>query len=800
MTFSPRSLNVRIALYFIGLLAAVQLITHLVVHQANDRIASAHTRAELDRGERVLRRSIEERGTRLQQAVRLLVSDFAFRKTVTAGDPATMQSALDNHGVRLGANAGLVISDTGRIVASFGLPASASPDTLSQLVKAIEQKEDQTWIALIGGKAFQFAVAPVLVPDPYGWVAFGFVLDDRVAADLKQLVDLEISFLAQDAAGQYIISASSLTLAQRQILQQQVARQTFTPGAWSAMNLAGHPYATSGVKLDNEPSVKAAALVQKSIEESIAPFQKISVVLSVVALIGALAGIICSVWIAGAIAKPIQVLTEVTNRIRRGEKLVTVPTHFAGEIGELATGFDQMNQEIEKREAEILRLAFVDPLTQLANRAGLMKAAVEAHNNVQRDALAQPNHGTVIAIALLDIARLQHINDGLGYSVGDRVIKAVASRLQKSARANETVARTQGDGFAWLMHDIDADAINRRLLTLIEDFAAHPIDIEDQTIDVQVHVGWALARSDQNDASEVFRRAEIALHAASVRQLSPIRHELSMDIDSGSQLGLLSELRNAVARDEFVLYYQPKLTLDGKPAGVEALVRWNHPTRGFLAPGAFIEFAEKTGNIRAITRRLIEHAAKQSARWGKMGLDICIAVNVSAHDLQDETFPQFVAKTLQDQGACADRLKLEITERALLENFAAAERALTQLGDTGIHTALDDYGTGYATLTHLSRLPVSELKIDRSFITDLTIDSRNFAIAITTVELAHRLGMRAVAEGVETVEELNALQKTGCDEVQGYLFGKPMSADSLTEWWKTRNVAYSTIKRVKDFV
>jgi diguanylate cyclase (GGDEF)-like protein len=798
VTFSPRSLHVRIALYFIGLLAAVQLITHLVVHQANDRIASAHTQAELAQGERVLRRSIEERGTRLQQAVRVLVSDFAFRKTVTAGDPATMQSALDNHGVRLGANVGLVISDTGRIVASFGLPATASPETLSQLVKAIEQKEDQTWIALIGGKAFQFAVAPVLVPDPYGWVAFGFVLDDRVAADLKQLVDLEISFLAQDAAGHYIISASSLTPVQREILQQQVASQAFRPGAWPAMNLAEQPYATSGVKLDNESSVKAAALVQKSIEKSIAPFQKISVVLSIVALVGALAGIICSVWIAGAIAKPIQVLTEVTNRIRRGEKSVTVPTHFAGEIGELATGFDQMNQEIEKREAEILRLAFVDPLTQLANRAGLMKAAAEAQDDIHTT--AQPNHGTVIAIALLDIARLQHINDGLGYSVGDRVIKAVALRLQKSARSNETVARTQGDGFAWLMHDTDAAAINRRLLTLIEEFAAHPIDIEDQTIDVQVHVGWALARSNQNDASEVFRRAEIALHAASVRQISPIRHELTMDIDSGSQLGLLSELRHAVARDEFVLYYQPKLTLDGKPAGVEALVRWNHPTRGFLAPGAFIEFAEKTGNIRAITRRLIEHAAKQSTRWEKMGLDISIAVNVSAHDLQDETFPLFVAQTLQDHGARADRLKLEITERALLENFAAAERALTQLGDAGIHTALDDYGTGYATLTHLSRLPVSELKIDRSFITDLTIDSRNFAIAITTVQLAHRLGMRAVAEGVETVEELNALQKTGCDEVQGYLFGKPMSADSLTEWWKTRNAAYSTIKRAKDFV
>jgi diguanylate cyclase len=785
----PRSLHLQIALYFIGLLGCVLLATNYIVYDANSRIASAHTSAEVNQGERVLRRLLEERGARYQQAVRVLVSDFAFRKTVAAGDPATMQSALDNHGARLRADAGLVVSDSKRIIASFGLPSNVPPATLAKLVQTIEQKEDQPWIALIGGKAVQFAVAPILMPDANGWAAFGFVLDDRVAAELKQLTELDMSFLAMEANGHYRISASTLAPAQREQLQQKVGQQPFAPGPWPPVTLAGQAHATTGVLLDNDKNSRAAVLIQKSVEESVAPFRKLSMILLAVAIAGALASGFFSMWIARAIAKPIQVLTEVTNRISKGERSVNVPTHFTGEIGQLASGFEQMSQEIEKREAEILRLAFVDPLTQLANRAGIMRAVAEA--------LARPSDSVCTAISVLDIARLQHINDGLGYRVGDQVIKAVAARISSLARPHEMVARTEGDGFAWLMRDASAEAIEARLRALIEDFVSTPVDIGDQAIDVHLHAGWAVSRAGRDDSSGLFRRAEIALHAACVRQISPVRHEATMDVDSGPMLGLLSELRRAVARDEFVLHYQPKLTIDGKPVGVEALVRWNHPIRGFLGPDAFIEFAEQTGSIRGITRNIVVNALKQSLQWEKQGLDIAIAVNISARDLQDESFPDFVNTALKRESARPELLKLEVTERALLDNSGAAERTLKQLGAAGVQVALDDYGTGYATLTHLSQLPVSELKIDRSFITNLTPDSRNFAIALTTVELAHRLNMRVVAEGVETVEELNALRKTGCDEVQGYLFGKPMPASELPEWWQTRLAAYGTIQRAK---
>lgn len=795
---SRNSLHVRIALYFIGLFAAVQLITHFVVHNANMRIASAHTAEQLNRGERVLRRLLDERGASSGQAVRILVADFAFRKAVAAGDPATMQSALDNHGARLRSDIGFVVSDNKQIMARFGLPKSISSEAIEQVIQNIEQQEDLPWVALIGGRAILFAVAPILMPDANGWAAFGSVLDDRVATDLKNLTDLDISFLATGATGQYQISGSTLVPAERTQLQARLAGEGLTAGQWPEIELDGHAYATSGFSLESDTHLKnvrnasAAILVQKSVEQSTAPFKHLSVILSVVSFVGALAGMLCSVWIARAIAKPIRVLTEVTNRIRRGEKAVAVPRHFTGEIGELATGFVQMNLEIDKREEEILRLAFVDPLTQLANRAGLMQA-------VDRMAIQTPGiDSSWVAIVSLDIARLQQINDSLGFTVGDQVIKAVAARLKNFSRAGEVVARIEGDGFAWLVLDTKVAAIDLRLRVVLDDFASHPINVKNHNIDVQLHAGWAASRAVENNTDELFRRAEIALHVASTRRISPVRHEQSMDIDSSSQLGLLSALRRAVIQGDLILHYQPKLTINGKPVGVEALLRWNHPSKGLIGPSEFIEFAEQTGSIRAITRHAVQQAIRQSVIWEKIGLYIPIAVNISAHDLQDESFTDFVTDLLKSAVARPALLKFEITERALMDNLATAERALKQLGAAGIEVALDDYGTGYAALTHLSRLPVSEIKIDRSFVSGLTVDSRNFAITLTTVELAHRLKMRVVAEGVETVEELTALRKTGCDQVQGFLFGKPLPAEELRDWWQARLAAYVTIERARE--
>ncbi len=312
-----------------------------------------------------------------------------------------------------------------------------------------------------------------------------------------------------------------------------------------------------------------------------------------------------------------------------------------------------------------------------------------------------------------------------------------------------------------------------------------PLHVVKQSLDVRIHVGWAQLRDDGFDLSTIMRRADMALNVAKSRQVPTVRFDHAMEADTHTHFALLSDLKIAVAQNELELCYQPKISMLGKAVGLEALLRWNHPRRGLIMPDAFIGIAEQTGAVREVTRYVIAKAVQQQAQWVSNGLRQPIAVNISARDLQDDSFPRFVANMLAEHGVAAALLRFEITERALMDNLDAAAQTLRALQQIGIRVSLDDYGTGYATLTHISQLPVSELKIDRSFVTDLTADTRNFAIVLSTVQMGHRLGMTVVAEGVETMAELDAVRESGCDEVQGYYFSKPLVASEVEQWMRS---------------
>jgi diguanylate cyclase len=785
----PKSIRARIVLFFVTMFAAVQLLTLWIVSDANSRLANSHMTTELDHGARVLRRLLDDRSDRLQQATRVLVADFAFRKTVASGDPATMQSALDNHGSRVGADAGFVISENKKMTAAFGIPANLPPAAQAAIAQTAEAYEDKTWILPIEGRLMQFIVAPILMPDPNGWAAFGFALDDRVAVDLKKLTDLEITFVGRDAAGTQTVVASTAPANLRLQVSSLEALASNNLRS-SGVQLGSDAYLATRGAFDQNSEGNAAWIIHKSVAQTTEPFKKIALVLTLVSALGALTAAVGSVWLARRITQPIQMLTEATNRIRRGESDVQIPNDLSGEVGELATGFQQMSAEITQREHEISRLAFVDALTGKSNRTGFLRACEQAQ---QRSSDTQ-----CLAIAVFDIARMQHINSRLGYGVGDAVIVGVANRLAEYAQSDEIIARTQGDHFAWLVNGPAPQSIETRLRSVIDELAQRPIPFGDQSVDIQLHAGWASSRTKTEDINVLFRCAEMALDIAVARQVSPIRYDTSMAVDAAPRLNLLSELKRAADNHEFVQHYQPKLAMDGRPTGVEALVRWNHPARGLLAPQTFIEFAENTGNIRAITRATLRDAIAQSKAWREQGFEVPIAVNISARDLQDESFLVYVSELVDSCNVAPELLKFEITERALLDNFDAAERALAHFNSVGIDVSLDDYGTGYAALTHLSKLQVSELKIDSSFIQGLANSPRNFAIVQSTAEMAHRLGIRVVAEGIESADDLTALRRTQCDEVQGYLFSKPLTADALTHWWKAKIAAHAAISRAAD--
>ncbi len=769
----PNSLHARLGLFSLALFLAVQIPTLLMAYRGNNEVANARLSADLDHGTRTFRRVLDERGAQLALATRVLASDFAFRKALALAEPATIQSVLENHSARLRADFGLVLSPARSVVAATGTATQASPPLLASVAPAAEESAGRSFILPLDHRLLQIAVVPVLAPDPVGWTAFGWELDQRAANDLKLLVDLEISFLTVADGNKMTVSASTLPAALHEAIGQQFNTGTLSNKQMRTVELGGDAYASAAFGLDDRMPPRAVVVAHQSVARATAPFKRFTDLLTLLSIVGVAACVLGSSLLSGAIARPIRSLTAMTEAMRAGDAGAHVNSKLTGELQGLANSFNRLVDTLRERDAEVLQLAYFDSLTGLSNRLGFVKAAPARLNVAGSDFFA--------AVALIDIASATQINSVLGHEVGDAVIRAVADKLRQALPESDLIARFGSDHFAVLLINASEKKLESTLKHLIAQFDL-PLHVVQQAIDIRMHVGWAQLRDDGFDLATVMRRADMALNVARVRQLPVIRFNHAMEADTHTHFALLSDLKLAVAQNELELHYQPKLSIRGDVVGLEALLRWNHPERGLIMPDAFIGVAEQTGAVREVTRYVVTEAVLQLRRWNQHGLKLPIAVNISARDLQDDSFPRFVAETLTASGVEPSLLRFEITERALLDNLDAAAHTLRALQHIGIRVSLDDYGTGYATLTHISQLPVSELKIDRSFVTHLSNDTRNFAIVLSTVQMGHRLGMTVVAEGVETMAELDAVRQCGCDEVQGFYFSKPLAASAVQPW------------------
>jgi len=771
----PNSLHARIGLFSLALFLAVQIPTLIMAYRGNNEVANERLSADLDHGTRTFRRVLDERGAQLALATRVLASDFAFRKALAVAEPAVIQSALENHAARLRADFGLVLSPRRAVVASTGTATAGSPQLLASVAPEADESAGRSIILAFDRRLVQIAVVPVLAPDPVGWAAFGWDLDQRAANDLKQLVDVEITFLSASDTGAIQVSASTLPAALHEEIRQHVVGATLLTTDMRTVELGGETYASNAIALDDRRPPRAIVLTHQSVNKASAPFRKFTDLLTTLSIVGILGCVLGSSMLAGAIARPIRSLTAMTESMRAGDVGAHVSGKLTGELQGLADSFNRLIDSLRKRDAEVLQLAYFDGLTGLSNRVGFVKAASHRLSAAGNDVFA--------AVALLDIASSAQINSVLGHEVGDEVIRAVATKLRDALPESDLIARFGSDNFAVLLIKGSEKKLESTLKHLITQFDA-PLHVVKQAIDVRMNVGWAQLRDDGFDLATVMRRADMALNVAKTKQLPVLRFNHAMEATTHTHFALLSDLKLAVTQHQLALYYQPKLSMHGDAVGLEALLRWNHPLLGLIMPDAFIGIAEQTGAVREVTRYVVAEAVQQLRRWSDDGLKQPVAVNISARDLQDDSFPRFVAEKLTASGVHASLLRFEITERALLDNLDAAAQTLRALQQIGIRVSLDDYGTGYATLTHISQLPVSELKIDRSFVTGLTPDTRNYAIVLSTVEMGHRLGMNIVAEGVETLAELDALRQSGCDEVQGYYFSKPLAARDVQQWMR----------------
>ena len=446
-----------------------------------------------------------------------------------------------------------------------------------------------------------------------------------------------------------------------------------------------------------------------------------------------------------------------------------------------------------------------DSLTGLANRGALLRAAREAIGAGVGPAVGQgggaghegqPGQGREqrwVALVLFDLDRFRSLNDTLGHAAGDRLLVQVGTRLRRAVDTPETpgglVARISGDEFAVLLTGVgDTQGLLQTARGLAAELAA-PIYLDGIQLVLESSAGLAVSPDHAADAETLLRRADVAMAHAQRSRSGIELYSPEQDADTPERLGLLGDLRRALDNGDVKIHYQPKVAFDGHVVGLEALVRWDRVGRGPVSPEEFVGLAESTGLMPQLTDYVLDAAVAQLASWRAEGMTVQVAVNVSPRDVLRQGFAGSVADRLARHGVPAAALQLEITERLLLEDGQLAAATLEELRGFGVGMSLDDFGTGYSSLVRLRRLPVGELKIDRSFVSRMVADDHDAAVVLCSVQLAHSLGLTVVAEGVEDDETWERLHDMGCDAVQGWLVSAALPADQATAWLRVRNAA-----------
>lgn len=488
------------------------------------------------------------------------------------------------------------------------------------------------------------------------------------------------------------------------------------------------------------------------------------------------------------LTNPLKRLGRQSRLIAAGEFEATLEVGSSiHEVANLATDLNHMRRELVQQAHTLEYQALHDALTGLPNRIFIRDRVTSTITRAERD-------NYKFALMVMDLDHFKEINDTLGHPIGDIVLQLVAAKLRNYVNEYDCVARLGGDEFCILLDSTDSDGA-KEIADRIGSGLQKPFRIDECTIDLGASIGIALWPDDGKDFEMLLRRADVAMYVAKRESVRVARYSKDLDPNTPEQLSLTGELREALDNNELRLTYQPKYHIKTqKIAGVEALVRWQHPRRGIMLPNAFIALAEKSGMIEPLTLWVVSEALRQVKVWNNHDITIPVAVNISARNLLSPSFPENIQSLLYQFGLDGSAITLELTESALLADPLRAQASLSKLHELGILLAIDDFGTGYSSLAYLKKLPVNELKIDKMFISDMTRNPNDMAIVRATIEMAHSLDLTVVAEGIEDPQTLNALFDLGCDLGQGNLLSEPVSGEAIMGLATTSVDAFSTTR------
>ena len=760
-----KRLSTRLTVLYAALFGAVLLVVSIAVFVAISGAAERQVRSELAATGTVFDRVWSLRSERLREGASLLSRDFGFRAAVATRDAPTISSALDNLRSRMGVDYAFMVDAGGEIAGAQFKAADAAA-----LSKAFETADDPSGVFMLGGAPYQLVSAPILSPDLIGWVVFAVRLDEREMQALEKLaaIPLDAVVMHRDVNGVWtnpqvpaelrspavraVIDHSLKSRAEPEILDLRSGRTVALVKRLPAIEADGG----------------AVLLLRYPLALALAPYRPLLAIIAALGL-GGLAVVCWGSWaLARGVTRPISELDEAAHRLQRGED-ARVTIQSADEIGRLAESFNAMAAEMRERERKITHQALHDGETGLPNRLALERV-VEGFSDWPA--------GRVFVCAL-GLDRYSHMRHAIGHELAAQAVRMVGNRLAGLAPACG-VARISADmlGFV-LIADGEEAALDdvQRLLDSLE----QPVRVVGEPIDVALSIGLTpLAES----VGLSIERAGIALDQARDNKRKSAFFDAEAYGDPAANLSLMSNLLTGILQNQLVLWHQPKFDMrEGRVTGAEALVRWRHPTRGMIFPDVFITMAEETGHIRALTEWTVRRAVSDQRILAAAGHELSMSVNISGRVLGEPDFVDFCREALKD---AAGHICFEITETAVIENPEVALRMLDSFGELGISVSIDDYGSGLSSLAYLKQIRGQELKLDRSIVKDVTVSQRDALIVRSTIDLAHSLGLKVVAEGIEDDATFAALAGMGCDIAQGYLIARPQPLDQLTVYLSHR--------------
>jgi len=765
-----KSLQNRIFLLFITLLLLVQAIAFWALFAGKSNQETQEINSRLSTAKTIFTEQFNSRSDYLAAFAETAAKDFGI-KQVFDDDTRSLLVALNNHRKRIDADLAMAISSTKTITAQ--LQVNHTYNIKGNNTKKVQQGAERNkqfrypdWLEnsptshlyMLDDALYQLSFSPLTVGEKViGWLAFGFQIDQRLANHFLEITQLHTDFIFQNNQ-QWLLIASSNEQAQLSFTQDIVSG--VTPKHYISI---GHLVTEFG---DQRLGLAMYGLRDNFVEVLQKQWWQF-VILTFITLLLSLAS---AYWVAASITKPIKRLVEQAKVIAKGNYHQSVELDDSSELGQLATEFNLMQTAVLSREKAITHLANHDKLSDLPNR-NVLKLTL---NHL----IEQNEH---FSIFHLNLGQLTDVNESLGHDVGDWLIIETAKRLS-SIEQFQLVCHLGGDEFILLNQgsentDIDM-LISAVSHALDKDCIYHGINLQ-----LQTKIGVAMYPTHTLDGKLLLQMADIALHYARKNNL-PLQifhHDLS--VNSIERLNLINDLKQAISDNQLELFYQPKLCLKtGIATHMEALVRWKHPKLGMIPPDSFINIAEQTGQIKALTRWVLTTGLTQLTTWKNEAIDINMAVNISAKNLTEKDFYDYVCQSLAAANVSPDKLTLEITESAVVADPESAIHLLSKFKQQGIKISIDDYGTGYSSLAQLKQLPVHELKIDMSFVQRLKDDEDDQIIVHSTIELAHNMGLSVVAEGIEDEYALKWLAKQGCELGQGYFISRPQPADKITAW------------------